>query len=132
MRRITRNCHFRPVWHCHIFLHYLINGKIFGRNVIEYKMCLLILSIVFCLKPLILGRIQRGIINTHTCSCKVPVILNRFKLNLNFIDGFSKNTQISNLMKIRPVGAKLFRANSRFSQFANAPKKALKALYFMT
>jgi len=47
---------------------------------------------------------------------------------LNFIDTFATNTQISNFMKIRPVGAELFyadgrtdrhdEANSRFSQFS--------------
>jgi len=45
----------------------------------------------------------------------------------NLLDRFSKNTQISKLMKIRPVGAELFladgqtdrhdEANSRSSQF---------------
>jgi hypothetical protein len=50
--------------------------------------------------------------------------------------GFFKNTQISNLTKICPVGAKLFRvhrqtdrhntASSCFSQFSNAPNE----LYF--
>jgi len=30
---------------------------------------------------------------------------------MNFIDGFAKNTQISKFMKIRPVGAELFRAD---------------------
>jgi len=47
---------------------------------------------------------------------------------LNSIDRFSKNIQIPNLVKIRPVGAELFHAdkrrtdrqeetNNRFSQF---------------
>ena len=71
--------------------------------------------------------------------CKVPVILVRFKLNPNFLEGFSKNTQISNLMKICLVGAELFLTDGRtdgrtdiqtdvmksvvdFRNFANTPK----------
>jgi hypothetical protein len=43
--------------------------------------------------------------NVHWSSCRVPVILVRFYWKLNFLDRISRNTQISNLMKIRPVGA---------------------------
>ena len=51
-------------------------------------------------------------------------------LNLNFLNKFSKNTQIPNFMKIRPVGAQLFHvdrrtdreANCRFSQFCKGAK----------
>ena len=64
-------------------------------------------------------------------SYKVPAILVRFSLNLNFLGIFSKNTQIPNSMKIRPVGGPSCsmwtggqtkmqghnEANSRFSQF---------------
>jgi hypothetical protein len=68
-------------------------------------------------------------------SCKLPVILDIFKLNSNFLQGFSKNPQISNFVKIRPVGAELFYADEQthgrkdmteltvaFRNFANAPK----------
>jgi hypothetical protein len=50
------------------------------------------------------------IINVYRFSCKVPIILVRFLKNLNFCDRFLKNTQISNFMKIRQLGAELFHA----------------------
>ena len=64
--------------------------------------------------------------NVHRSSRKVPFIIVRYQLNLDFPDIFSKNPQISNLMKTRPVGIELLHAegrpdgheaNSRFSQF---------------
>jgi len=64
--------------------------------------------------------------------CTVPIILFRYKSSLNFLNRFSKNTQISNFMKIRPVGAELFHADGQtdmtepivaFRNFANASKK---------
>jgi hypothetical protein len=56
---------------------------------------------------------------------KYPLFLLDFNETWNFLDRFSKNTQLSNFMKIRPVGAELFmrttdrrdEVNSRFSQF---------------
>jgi hypothetical protein len=42
---------------------------------------------------------------------KVPVILVRFFFILS--TDFSKYTQVSNLMKIRPVGAELFHADGQ-------------------
>jgi len=35
---------------------------------------------------------------------------------LDFLNGFSKNAQISNFIKIRPVGAELFQADRRTDQ----------------
>jgi hypothetical protein len=46
---------------------------------------------------LILRRIQRDVINVHRHSCKVSVILVRFKWNFNFVHRFSINTWVSKL-----------------------------------
>jgi hypothetical protein len=53
---------------------------------------------------------------------KYPLFLSYFSENWTFSKFFSNNTQISNLTKIRPVGAELFHAerqdeaNGRFLQ----------------
>ena len=54
---------------------------------------------------------------------------------LEFFDRFSKNAQISNLLKTRPVGAELLHADGRmtkliaaFRNFANAPSDILNFL----
>ena len=66
--------------------YYLINCTIFGKKLMNIKrlfwFSLQFLSEIF----LILRKIQRGIIiNVNRSSCKVPVILARFKINLDFL-----------------------------------------------
>jgi hypothetical protein len=62
---------------------------------------------------LILRRTKRDIIiNVHRSSCKVPLFVWDFN-ELEFLNKFSKNIQMSKLTKIRPVVAELFRADGR-------------------
>jgi hypothetical protein len=50
----------------------------FRKEVMEYKMCVLIFSTTLSETFLILRRNQQDIIiNVHRCSCKIPVILVR-------------------------------------------------------
>ena len=116
------------------FPNYLINGKIFGgRGKVFNIKC----ALRFCLEHLcetfLILRIQRDITNiyiyTHIymSSIKVPFNLVRWSLwNLNFLDTFTKNTQIPNFIKIPLVGAELCYADGRtwrtlLQIFANAP-----------
>ena len=82
----------------------------------------------FCAKFLIIRGTEGDMIkNVYWSSCEVPLILVGFLMNVNFLERFSKSTQISNFMNISPVRAKRFdpdghtdrhgEANSRISQF---------------
>ena len=51
------------------------------------------------------------IVNVHRFSSNLLVIPVRFYRNLNLLERFSKIIQISNSMKIRPVGTELFHAD---------------------
>ena len=84
----------------------------------------------------ILRRTERDIIkNVHWSPCKVAVIPVGFEWNLSFLGRFFKSTQMSNVMKIRPVGAELFQMDGRtdmtkltvaFRIFAKAPPQKMK------
>jgi len=77
--------------------------------------------------------------NVQRPPCQVSVIIDIFLSKFNLLERFFKNTEISNFMKIRPVGARLFHADGRtdrqtgktkltvpFSNFSKAPKTQLK------
>ena len=84
-------------------------------KVVEHKMCVLIFYTTLFETFLILRRNQRDVvINVETSSHKIPVILVGFWCNLEFSwNRFSKKSQISDLIKIRPLWAELFHADGR-------------------
>ena len=102
-------CHLWPAPLQNIFPHYLINGTIFEKQILNTKcvfwFSLQLLSATF----LIIWRTERDMVkNLYRSSCKVPVVLARFQWNLNFHDSCSsKSTQISNFMEIHPVGSRV-------------------------
>ena len=90
-----------------IFPHYLIHGTISGNMLLTLKFVFFIFSTTLAWNIFILRRIQRGMItDVRTSSCKVPVILVRFYR-------FSKNAEISNVIKVYPVRVELFHAGGR-------------------
>ena len=103
-------CHLRPVLLYHIFPHYLINGTIFGKTLLNTTYLLGWFSVrLLCEKFFILIRIELvATINVHRFLCKLSVILVIFNETWIFSKDFSKNPQIYNFMKIRPVGDELW------------------------
>ena len=64
---------------------------------------------ILCKIFIILRKIERGIVrNIPTSSYKVPIFLIKFLTKLELRRIFSKNTQITNVIKIRLVRAELF------------------------
>jgi hypothetical protein len=106
-------CHLWPVWLYHIFAYYLINGTIFGEKLLNMKrvfwFSLQILSETFSFWEEYRDILSYTYIDLHV---KYPLFLSDFNESWIFFT-FSKNTKISNLMKIRPVGAELFHAEGQ-------------------
>ena len=99
----------------------------FKKNV-EHKTCVLVCSSTLTETFLSLRRIERNIIiNVHGSSRNLLV---RFSGNLRFLNSFSKNTQISNVLKIGPLRAQSFHLDGQtdmkklivaFRNFVNSP-----------
>jgi hypothetical protein len=121
-----------PVRLYNIFPHYHIKPRFSKKKLLSIKSVFWVslqhLSETF----LIQRRTERDAIKMFSdIHIKYLLLLSDYNKTKNFLDRFSKNTQISTLMKIRPVGAELFHAdgqtdsttdghnepNSRFLQF---------------
>ena len=73
------------------------------KKIIEDKVCVSNFSTTLSETVFILRRIRRDIIiNVHRFSHSVPLFLPGFNVKKNFLDTFSKNYNILNVIKIRP------------------------------
>ena len=116
------------LWPVRVYQSISLKGSIFWKKneVIEHKI-VSIFSTVLSKTFLILRRIQLFFVTTvQRSSCKLRVILFRFQWNFNFIHRFSENSQISNFMKILPVGAELFHADRRTDRHDEANRRFSK------
>ena len=96
--------HLQPLQVCLTFPHYLIKDIIFEKKKKLNISCLLRFLYKFVCNILHSKKNwARYDKNVFWCSYIVPVTFVRFKLNLNLLHRFSKNSQISTFMKIRPV-----------------------------
>jgi hypothetical protein len=118
-------CNLRPAPLYNIFPHYLIKARFSKKILLNIKWVFRVSLQSLAAFFFILRRTGRDMIkNARWSSCKVQFILFLFKWNLNFLGRLSKNTQIPNFMKTRPVESSCFmrtgrhnEANSRFLQF---------------
>ena len=128
-------CHVWPVWLYHIVQHYLINGKISGKKIIESKICVLISSTAF-------------VWNIYQFMENSAQVLIRLEISRHISE---KSLKVSNSIKIRPARAKFFHADHRekemngrtddqtymtkftltFRNFANTPLKTLYQLQWL-
>ena len=124
--------HLLPVRLYHIFPHRLINGMVFGKKVIEYKMCVFVVSTTFFRN---ISHFKNNSVRYYHKCIQVFIGSTRYSSQIFFKScifsrDFSKIV-ISNFIKIRQVGSDLFHADRRadmtkligaFRNFANAPK----------
>ena len=92
-----------------IFFHFFLQNHDLKNIKLLNTECVLLFSLQMSPETFpILRRNERDMIkNAHWSSYKVPVVLVRFFMKPEF----SKNIQIPNFMKIRPVGPEMFHAN---------------------
>jgi hypothetical protein len=95
------------------FRHYFINDAIFGETLLSMNFVFWFSLQLLCKAFLILRRIPRdSVINVKTSSYKVAIFLLSL-LKVEFSRRIFKKNQISNFIKIRPVGVELLQTNGR-------------------
>ena len=91
------------------FTRYLINGKILEKKLLSTKYVVRVSPQNFPETFFILRRNERDMVKMYVgLPVKSPLLLSVFNWTWIFSNRYSKNTQKSNLKKIRPVGAELF------------------------
>jgi len=120
-------CHLWPAPLYNIFPHFLINGTIFEKEkVTEHKICVLIFSIMF------VCNISNSKKKWERYDLKMYIGLHEkyplFSSDFNETWIFSKNPQITNFMKIRPVGAELFHADRQTGRQTDRLDKAINRI----
>ena len=95
-----------------IFFHSSQRGR-FSADRFERKMYILISSTTFAWNISYSEKNLEIIVNVHSSSRKVPVIIAIFWWNVNFSNTFSKNSQIWKFTKIHQVGTEMFLAGRR-------------------
>jgi len=114
-------CHLWPVKLYNILPHYIINDTILEKILLNIQ-C----EVWFHLSTSV-WNISRSKKNwarydqkVYWSSWKINIILFRYQWKLSFHNWFSKNTQISNFIKICPVGAKLLQEDGRTNRHDEA------------
>ena len=128
-------CHLWPVWLYHIFPHYLINGMIFGGEITEHKMCVLILYTSIRAITHSKKKLARCDQNCTLVFMWTTRYSSQISWNLNLLDRFSENTyqdftkNPSSGRWVVPCGqTDTTKLTVALGNFANAPKK----LFFST
>ena len=125
-------CNLWPLWLHHVFRHFLINGTVFGKEVIGHKMCVLIFSAAFVWNisdseknsASCYHKCENVFTSSTRCSCQ---ILMKFKFSGHMFWKFSnikfrENPSSGN--RVVPCGqTDMTSLIVAFGNFANAPNK---------